>query len=264
MVAISYTKVKRLALGLLTDHSEKITYKNLSGSDRIIDIYEAYDVQNEFVAMRKKRENDVIAGYKVGLTSNRMQNLLGIDSPIAGAVLKKRVFNTGKSVTRKSYGRVGLECEIIVMMDSDLPPLPGDKYSFEDIEAAVASVSPGFEIIDDREADYRDIDVLSLIADNSWNEGLVVGENVSSWGDLAQAEGRLERNGKFLDVGKGADVLGHPFCSVQWLANTLRVRGLKKGDCVATGSIIPTIFPGEEGAYCFHISGVGSVTVQVR
>jgi len=264
VVAISYTKVRRLALGLLTDHSEKITYKNLSGSDRIVDINEAYDVQKEFVAMRKKRENDVIAGYKVGLTSSRMQNLLGIDSPIAGAVLKKRVFKTGKSVARKTYGRIGLECEIIVMMDSDLPHLPKDQYSLEDIETAVAGVSPGFEIIDDREADYRDIDVLSLVADNSWNEGLVVGENVNNWGDLAKAEGRLEKNGKFLDAGKGVDVLGHPFYSVQWLANTLSTRGLKKGDWVATGSIIPTIFPVEEGSYCFHVSGVGSVTVEVQ
>ena len=264
MAAISYTKVKRLALGLLANHSEKITYKNFSGSDRILDIDEAYNVQNEFVAMRKKRENDVIAGYKVGLTSMRMQNLLGIDSPIGGVVLKKRMFHTGKLVTRKSYGRVGLECEIIVMMDCDLPPRPEDQYTLKDIEAAVASVSPGFEIIDDREADYRDIDVLSLVADNSWNEGLVVGDNVSNWGDLAKAEGRLEKNGTFLDAGKGIDVLGHPFRSVQWLANTLRERGLKKGDCVATGSIIPTIFPEEEASYCFRVSGLGAVTVLVQ
>ena len=138
------------------------------------------------------------------------------------------------------------------------------KYEFDDIESSISSVSPGFELIDDRHADYKDIDVYTLVGDNSWNEGLVVGEFVESPVDLAGVRGMLERNGVCIETGKGADVLGHPFYAVQWLANTLTDRGLKEGDYVATGSIIPTIFPEPGESYCFTISDCGSVQVQIE
>ena len=108
------------------------------------------------------------------------------------------------------------------------------------------------------------MDVLTLVADNSWNKGLIIGEFLESWDDLAGLEGTLMRNGERIDAGKGADVLGHPFYAVQWLANTLTRRGLKKGDYVATGSIIPTIFPSHGESYCFEVSNLGSVFVEIE
>ena len=221
-------------------------------------------MQKQFVDIRLSQNKDEIAGYKIGLTSARMQRLLGIDSPIGGFVQRKGIRFSGTVVKKSSFSKVGLECEIIVLIGRDLPPVRDKKYEFDDIESSISSVSPGFELIDDRHADYQDIDVYTLVGDNSWNEGLVVGEFVESQVDLACVKGMLERNGVCIETGEGADVLGHPFHAVQWLANNLTGRGLKEGDYVATGSIIPTIFPEPGESYFFNISDYGSVQVQIE
>ena len=253
-----------MASSLCSQHDTQAIFQNFSGENKILDIEEAYAVQKQFVDIRLSQSRDEIAGYKVGLTSARMQRLLGIDSPIGGVVQKKEIRLSGAVVKKSSFSKVGLECEIIVLIGRDLPPVRDKKYEFDDIESSISSVSPGFELIDDRHADYKDIDVYTLVGDNSWNEGLVVGEFVESPVDLAGVRGMLERNGVCIETGKGADVLGHPFYAVQWLANTLTDRGLKEGDYVATGSIIPTIFPEPGESYCFTISDCGSVQVQIE
>jgi len=50
-----------------------------------------------------------------------------------------------------------------------------------------------------------------------------------------------------------------------WLANHLATSGsgLKAGDVVMTGSLIPTRFPKEPGHFRFDLSGVGSVDLTV-
>ena len=86
---------------------------------------------------------------------------------------------------------------------------------------AVDAVCPAIEIIDDRHADYRNLEVLSVIADNAWNAGIVLGDFVRSWPDLASIEGIVSVNGEKTDRGFGRDVLGHPFHPVAWLASHL-------------------------------------------
>ena len=106
---------------------------------------------------------------------------------------------------------------------------------------------------------------LLLIADNAWNAGVVLGEFMKSWGDLESACGVMRVNGQEADRGYGRDALGHPFVPLTWLANHLAASGggLKAGDIVMTGSIVPTRFPKEAGAYHFDLSGVGSVELSV-
>jgi 2-oxo-3-hexenedioate decarboxylase/2-keto-4-pentenoate hydratase len=126
-------------------------------------------------------------------------------------------------------------------------------------------VCPAVEIVDDRRADYRALDVLSLIADNSWNAGIVLGEFVRAWPDLASIEGLVSLDGNALDRGSGGDVLGHPFHPVAWLASHLAARGsgLRAGDIVMTGSIVTTKFPDRPASYRFDVKGLGSVDVTV-
>jgi 2-keto-4-pentenoate hydratase len=61
-------------------------------------------------------------GYKIGLTSKRMQDMCGIDSPIAGVVLADRVHASGVSLKASAYGRVGVEFEIAVRLKRDFVP----------------------------------------------------------------------------------------------------------------------------------------------
>ena len=99
-------------------------------------------MQKQFVNIRLSQSEDEIAGYKIGLTSARMQQLLGIDSPIGG-LSKKEIRLSGAVVKKSSFSKVGLECEIIVLIGRDLPPVRDKKYEFDDIESSISSVSPG-------------------------------------------------------------------------------------------------------------------------
>ena len=105
----------------------------------------------------------------------------------------------------------------------------------------------------------------SLVADNSWNAGIVLSEFKPVWPDLSSMLGRATKDGDLIGEGYGRDILGHPFNSVAWLATQLASRGttLKAGQVVMTGSVMKTIFPEEDAHYRFELEGLGSVEVQV-
>ena len=133
---ISNSKIKRLASSLCSQHDTQAIFQNFSGENKILDIEEAYALQKHFVDIRLSQSKDEIAGYKIGLTSARMQRLLGIDSPIGGFVQKKEIRLSGAVVKKSSFSKVGLECEIIVLIGRDLPPVRDKKYEFDDIESS--------------------------------------------------------------------------------------------------------------------------------
>lgn len=107
--------------------------------------------------------------------------------------------------------------------------------------------------------------MLSLVADNSWNGGVVLSEFRSSWPALDAVSGVVSRNGGELDRGHGRDVLGHPFAPLAWLANALAAKGqsLRAGEIVMTGSLVTTRFPTESETYRFELEGIGAVELNV-
>ena len=131
--------------------------------------------------------------------------------------------------------------------------------------AALAS-EDGVELVDDRNCDYATLEALSLIADNSWNAGIVVGEWREPPADLGAIEGVVQRNGEEIGRGFGRDALGHPYIPLTWLANFRAGtdRPLKQGDVVMTGSLIRTNFPTEACKYRYELGGLGVVEVEVQ
>ena len=210
-----------------------------------------------------RSENGDDVGYKVGLTSAAMQAFCGIDHPIAGVVLAKRVHQSGASVQRSDFGRLGLEFEIAVRIKSDVPAA-GVLWTAEMIEPYISGVCAAIELVDDRNADYNNLDVLSLLADNSWNGGVVLSEFATKWPDLESVLGRATKDGVAIGEGHGRDILGHPYNSVAWLATQLASRGerLKAGQIVMTGSVMKTVFPVEDATYRFDLEQIGFVEVQ--
>jgi 2-keto-4-pentenoate hydratase len=142
----------------------------------------------------------------------------------------------------------------------------GAPCSAEIIAPHVGGVCAAIEIVDDRAADYSSLDVLSLVADNSWNGGIVLSEFASKWPDLESVLGRATKDGVEFGEGHGRDILGHPFNSVAWLATQLNSRGqgLKAGQVVMTGSVMKTVFPDHDASYRFDLEALGIVEVQVR
>ena len=199
---------------LLAGHDARQPFAPFSGAAALPSLSAAYTVQRRYVALRCAAERTTVAGYKIGLTSPRMQAMCNIDSPIAGAILANRVYQSGLTLKRADYGRLGVEFEIGVRLGADLPA-SGAPYAFTSVAAAVAAVAPAVEVVDDRAADYRALDMRSLVADNSWNAGIVLGTWRESWPHLPELSAVVQRNGVELDRGHGRDVLGHPFAALK-------------------------------------------------
>jgi 2-keto-4-pentenoate hydratase len=254
----------RAAEQLLAEHKANVQFKPLGPPVAPATISDAYDIQEKYVALLRGKHGDAV-GYKVGLTSAAMQAFCGIDHPIAGVVLASRVHQSGASVRRSGFGRLGLEFEIAVRIKSDVP-VSGAPLTKETIRPHIGGVGAAIELVDDRSADYGNLDVRSLVADNSWNGGIVLSEFATTWPDLEAVLGRATKDGVAIGEGSGRDILGHPFNSVAWLATQLASRGvgLKAGQVVMTGSVMKTVFPEQDASYRFELAAIGAVDVQVR
>ena len=248
---------------LVDQHAVKAHNDMLPSEYRVNSLERAYQVQDVIIAemMTNGRE---IAGYKVGLTTPRMQAMCGIDQPIGGAVFADVLDKSGASISLSNYGRVGLEFEICVKLGRAIGPEDGP-FMRDNIAGYVSDIAPAFELIDDRNADYSNLNIFSLVADNSWNAGVVLGPWSSYSGDLSALQGVLSLNGEKIDEGSGADVLGHPLESLAWMANNLVSRGggLNAGDLVMTGSLIPTRFPEVGQSYRFTFDALGAVELEI-
>jgi 2-keto-4-pentenoate hydratase len=171
-------------------------------------------------------------------------------------------------VRAADYVGLIVEFEIAVEMAEDLPAADAP-FSRERVAQAVGAVMPALELADDRNADYGELPKhpFDLIADNTWNEGAVLGYPISEWRelDLASVRGRAFINGEAVGEGVGGDAMGHPLDSVAWIADHLAAhsRGLLRGDIVITGSIITSknVNPGD--LVQFSVEGLGAVELRV-
>lgn len=257
-------RVTALARTLAAEHAAGAPFRPFAASGGIDGLAAAYRVQAAFVRLLRA-DGAAVAGYKIGLTSPRMQAMCGIDTPVAGVVLAPRVHASGVALEAARYGRLGLEFEIGVRLGRDLDPR-GAPFARDEVAAAVDAVFPAIELVDDRRCDYKTLDVLSLVADNAWNAGIVAGEPRGEWPALDACEGVVWADGVELDRGFGRDALGHPFNPLTWLANHLAAAGarLRAGDVVLTGSIVPTQFPTRTTRYRYALAGLGEVAAEVR
>jgi 2-keto-4-pentenoate hydratase len=248
---------------LLAEHKAGTRFRPF-GQQGPVTLPDAYDIQRNFVRLLRQEHGDTI-GYKVGLTSQAMQTFCGIDHPIAGVVLARRKHSSGATVRRADFGRLGLEFEIAVQFKSDVLHA-ATPHTAGTIAPHVGGVCAAIEVVDDRDADYAGLDVRTVVADNSWNSGIVVPEFAAHWPDLQNVRGTATKDGQPIGEGYGRDILGHPFNSVAWLASHLAAQGegLKAGQIVMTGSVMKTIFPKEDATYGFSLDGLGTVSVTVR
>jgi 2-keto-4-pentenoate hydratase len=258
------TAARRAAESLLAVHKANLRFERLSSLQAPATISDAYDIQEKYVDLLRGEHGGTV-GYKVGLTSAAMQAFCGIDHPIAGVVLASRVHRSRATIRRSDFGRLGLEFEIAVRIKSDVP-VTDAPCTAEAIQPHIDGVCAAIELVDDRSADYANLDVLSLVADNSWNGGIVLSEFANAWRDLESVLGRAAKDGVAIGEGHGRDILSHPFNSVAWLATQLASRGegLKAGQVVMTGSVMKTVFPTEDASYRFDLEQIGFVEVEVK
>lgn len=258
--------VTNTAAWLMNEHTSGRDFTPFASKRGILTMTDAYAVQEAYVKLKAEQNRVGRAGYKIGLTSLSMQAMCGIDTPVAGTVFADTIHSTHARLRASEYGRLGVEFEVAVRLGKDLH-LGDYPLTLKDVEDALDGVAPAMEIVDDRNCNYKELDVLSLVADNAWNAGIVVGSFVSEWPDLASVEGSVHiGTTKPVERGRGTDVLGHPLAPVVWLANHLSKSGvcLRAGEIVMTGSMVTTKFPLDSEHFRFEVYGVGAVDFDVQ
>jgi 2-oxo-3-hexenedioate decarboxylase/2-keto-4-pentenoate hydratase len=210
---------------------------------RPLDEPSGYAVQDQLHTLLTAAALGPVAGHKIGCTTKVMQEFLRISNPCAGGVFESQVHKTPATIPHADYVRPGVECEMVVRLAADLP-LRQAPFGRDAVAAAVGEVMAGMEIVDDRYVDYKSLDTPTLIADDFFDAGCVLGRPIADWRslDLASLSGVTWINGVEVGRGRGADVMGHPFEALVWLANSLARRGryLRAGEFVFTGSVVET------------------------
>ena len=184
------------------------------------------------------------AGFKIGATAKHMQAYLGLDGPIAGFIAQSDLHASGIRLRFDDFQSPGVECELVVKLGEDLPAGPCDAAR---AAAAVAAVSAGIEIVENRYSDFKEFGTNALIADQVFHAAAVIGAAEPEWRalDLRAIEGQILVNQAERGRGKGAELMGDPVAALAWLAASplaAAFGGLKAGQVVMLGSVTPAIW----------------------
>jgi 2-oxo-3-hexenedioate decarboxylase/2-keto-4-pentenoate hydratase len=236
----------------------------LPTSCRPVDQAGAYAIQAALHPLLAEAHASAYPGHKIGCTTAIMQAYLGIETPCAGGILAADVHRLHGRVATPGATRLGAECEIAVRLGADLADGAFDPVG---VGRAVAALMCAIEIVEDRYVDYRILDTPTLIADDFFNRGCVLGAEVEDWGglDLERIAGVMRVNRREVGRGNGADILGHPFAALAWLAGLKAGQRtpLRKDDFVLLGSLVQTVWlvPGDRVEV--EIEGLGLVSLDV-
>jgi 2-keto-4-pentenoate hydratase len=226
-------------------------------------VEDGYRIQSEVHRLLEARLGPVV-GYKIGCTSEVMQQYLAIPHPCAGGVHARAAHDSGIVLNAAGYVRVGVECEIAVRVGKDLV-VAGAPFTRESVADSIECYLPAIEIVDDRYVKWETLGAPTLVADDFFAAGIVLGRPVarSAVPDLLDVQGRTLIDGREMGRGTGADVLGHPHNALAWLANHLASQGLalRAGDVVMTGSLVKTVWLEAGAQATMEFSSLGNVQV---
>jgi len=236
------------------------TYRNLPDDLKPGSIAEAYRAQEVYYGLAEPVYGSV-AGVKVATTTKVMQELMGITHPCGGAIFRRTIHSSPARIVKSDFVNLRIESEIALKLGKDMP-VSSAPWTAETVAPYVAGAMPAYELIEDRNAVYTETNAVSMIVENCWNGGVVIGApKPVTRRDVAGITGRQTLSGKSIGEGKSED----PFATLAWLANLLaeRGRGLTAGMVVITGSLIPTfsIAPGDHTV--FAVDGLGEAVMDI-
>ena len=211
------------------------------GAAAPVDVAAGYAVQREVAAALGAVPP---AGFKIGATTKQMQAYLGLSGPAAGFVRADDLQAESGRFRFADLIAPGVECEVGLRLGADLPAGPCTRA---EAAAAVAEVFAAIEIVEKRYNDLAALGTPTLIADQVFHRAGVLGAPAAGWrgADLGAIRGRIAVDGALRGEGVGADLLGHPFEALAWLAGSPAAAafgGLKAGQVVFLGSVTPPIW----------------------
>ena len=229
-------KLEQWAEILFESYRSGVAIEPLTETDPSLEVGDGHLIQKMFAEKLLSWSGGRQIGYKLGLTSEPMQKLLGVDTPDFGPVISTMTFNSGERVGLGPMIAPKAEAEIALVMRESLR---GPGITAQAAARAVEGAAASIEIVDSRVADWR-IKLVDTIADLGSSRAAVLSDRVVPVDfDLRWCGMAIYRNGDLAGTGAGAACMGSPFNALAWLANELAEydEELSAGSFVLTGAL---------------------------
>lgn len=252
--------VAEMADALWRAERERVPIAPLTDADPSLGIADGYAIQAHNVA-RRVAAGATVRGRKLGLTSRRTQQMLGVDEPTFGVLTDGMLVDDGAELSLTELVAPRVEAELAFVLAADLA---GPGVTRDDALRAIDGVLPALEVVDSRVAEWRSR-IADTVADNGGAARVVLGSATPVAGlDLRLLGVLLSRNGTPIDSGAGAAALGHPAAALGWLANTLAGfgEGLRRGDIVLAGALTRMVPARPGDRFSAEFAHLGTVSVQ--
>ncbi|MCR9182667.1 MAG: fumarylacetoacetate hydrolase family protein [Flavobacteriaceae bacterium] len=220
----------------------------------------AYAVQKLITKSRILQGAEPI-GKKIGLTSVKVQEQLGVDQPDFGVLFNDMELKNGGELSISETMQPKAEAEIAFVLKKGLL---SKNPSLKEIEDAIDYAVAAIEVVGSRIANW-DIKITDTIADNASASHFVLGDvkRKLSEIDVIGCEMQLFQNDQLVSQGSGAACLGSPLIAVQWLAKKMveMESPLKAGDIILSGALGPMVNVVVGDSLLATVEGLGGVSI---
>ncbi len=201
------------------------------------------------------------AGHKIGLTSNAVQEQLGVHEPDYGALFGDMILENGAHIGPRAVLQPRVEPEVAFVLKTDLA---GENLTADQVIAATDYVVPAVEVCGSRIKGW-DIRFEDTVADNASSGLVVLGIRKSkpALAELADLQVQVRVNGSVNAEGRGVACLGNPANAVAWLAGALTRQGdrLRAGDVVMSGAMAKMVAAEVGSSFDADFGAFGSVSL---
>jgi len=259
MTKIDHQKISE---SLFSAKSGAKTIGKLTSSFSGFSLEDGYQVQRALLALHLSH-GEKLVGRKMGLTSKPKMQQMGVHEPIHGFLTSAMQINDGGEIALRGRIHPKAEPEIAFVLGRELKGRP----SLAEAMAAVDGVCAALEIIDSRFQNFE-FALPDVVADNGSSSGFILGGVMKRAAsvDLANLGILLELDGKSMQFGSSAAILGHPGRSLAALAALLDAEGksIPSGAIVLAGAATAAI-PLAAGSWVRGtFQGLGSVEAWAR
>lgn len=227
----------------------------------VLTLDDAYRVQRMLVDRRLAR-GERLSGVKLGFTSRTKAAQMGVFDVIMGRLTDGMRIADGGPLDPSRFVHPRVEPEVAFRLARSIDP-----GGVTDPESAVDAVAPALEVIDSRYRDFR-FTLEDVVADNTSAAAYVLGPwtPLERAGDLGNRGVRLEVDGRVVETGSTAAVLGGPLRAVHAAVRMAHTWGhpLPAGSVLLAGAATPAVALTPGSAIEATVTGLGRAQLTVK